>query len=714
MNNLKKLHYLGCLVLALPLAGQAQPQSAAEEELTELYGSEEFVRIATGVAQPVSKAPAVATVITADDIKKMGATDIDEALETVPGLHVARSPIGYNPIYVFRGISSDFNPQVLMLVNGIPLTNLYTGDRNQVWGGMPVEAISRIEVVRGPGSAVYGADAFAGVINIITKTPAEMNGLAMGARAGSFDSQAGWLQYGKSQGDWRVGAVVEARTFDGQRERINADAQSFLDQISGTQASLAPGRPNLGGETMDARFELGYRYITFRTGAQLRRDGGLGVGIAQALDSHAEAGSNRFNTDLTYDNPQLTDTLGLKVQGSALFTTQEVERNFVLFPPGSRGPFFTPLGTPIFPPFPDGLIGNPEVFERHYRLNSVLSYSGFADHQLAFGAGYHYGEVYKTKETKNFGFDPTTGFPILPGSPLVDVSNTPLVFLPEGRRENTSVFVQDIWHFANDWELTAGARYDHFSDFGDTTNPRVALVWSARQNLTIKALYGEAFRAPSFAETRVQSNPAFLGNFSLKPESLESTELAFNYRPRFDVTLDFNLFRYTWQDIIQFIPDAGGGTRTAQNSGEQKGHGAEFAVAWEATKTLKLSGNLAWQKSEDQATHEDSGNAPGHQTYARADWVVSPGWNLGAQTNWVADRNRVVGDPRGKIDDYVMTDLTLRNTSLVPKLEFALLVKNLFDAHAREPSLNGDPVPMIPNDLPLAGRAAFVEVRYTP
>ncbi|MBK9426070.1 MAG: TonB-dependent receptor [Gammaproteobacteria bacterium] len=714
MNNLKKLHYLGCLVLALPLAGQAQPQSAAEEELTELYGSEEFVRIATGVAQPVSKAPAVATVITADDIKKMGATDIDEALETVPGLHVARSPIGYNPIYVFRGISSDFNPQVLMLVNGIPLTNLYTGDRNQVWGGMPVEAISRIEVVRGPGSAVYGADAFAGVINIITKTPAEMNGLAMGARAGSFDSQAGWLQYGKSQGDWRVGAVVEARTFDGQRERINADAQSFLDQISGTQASLAPGRPNLGGETMDARFELGYRYITFRTGAQLRRDGGLGVGIAQALDSHAEAGSNRFNTDLTYDNPQLTDTLGLKVQGSALFTTQEVERNFVLFPPGSRGPFFTPLGTPIFPPFPDGLIGNPEVFERHYRLNSVLSYSGFADHQLAFGAGYHYGEVYKTKETKNFGFDPTTGFPILPGSPLVDVSNTPLVFLPEGRRENTSVFVQDIWHFANDWELTAGARYDHFSDFGDTTNPRVALVWSARQNLTIKALYGEAFRAPSFAETRVQSNPAFLGNFSLKPESLESTELAFNYRPRFDVTLDFNLFQYTWQDIIQFIPDAGGGTRTAQNSGEQKGHGAEFAVAWEATKTLKLSGNLAWQKSEDQATHEDSGNAPGHQTYARADWVVSPGWNLGAQTNWVADRNRVVGDPRGKIDDYVMTDLTLRNTSLVPKLEFALLVKNLFDAHAREPSLNGDPVPMIPNDLPLAGRAAFVEVRYTP
>lgn len=96
--------------------GNAQPQSTAEEELTELYGSEEFVRIATGVAQPVSKAPAVATVITADDIKT-GATDIDEALETVPGLHVARSALGYNPVYTFRGMFSDVNPQVLMLIN---------------------------------------------------------------------------------------------------------------------------------------------------------------------------------------------------------------------------------------------------------------------------------------------------------------------------------------------------------------------------------------------------------------------------------------------------------------------------------------------------------------------------------------------------------------------------------------------------------------------
>lgn len=710
----KNNHNWGVAALLALLPAAVLAQSSTEEELNEIYGSEEFVRIATGVAQPVTKAPAVASVITAEDIRNMGATDIDEALETVPGLHVARSALGYNPVYVFRGMYSDVNPQVLMLINGVPITNLYVGDRNVAWGGMPVEAISRIEVVRGPGSAVYGADAFAGVINIITKTPEEMNGLSMGARAGSFDTRDGWLTYGGSNGELRYGAVVEAHRSDGQSETVAADAQSFLDAVSGTRASLAPGPVSLHRENLDARMELGYGNLKFRGGAQVRNDAGLGVGIAQTLDPHGAGGSNRYNADLTYDNPNLTDNLGVKIQGSTLFTSQEVDHDFLLYPPGSRGPFFTPLGAPIFPPFPNGIIGNPEVYERHYRFEASSLYQGFADHKISLGGGYHYGEVYKTKEEKNFGFDPATGFPILPGSPLVDVSDTPLVFLPEGRRENTHVFVQDIWSFARDWEFTAGVRYDHFSDFGDTTNPRLALVWSARQNLTFKALYGEAFRAPSFSETRVQSNPAFLGNPSLKPEALKSNEFAVNYQPSFNLNLDFNVFHYQWKDVIQFLPDPGGATRTAQNAGEQTGYGAEFALTWKAARTLSLTGNMALQKSQDQHTGKDAGNAPGHDTYVRADWDFLPGWRLDLQSSWIADRDRVFGDPRNNVSDYVITDLALRNRTWAPKMEVALLVKNLFNDHAREPSLNGAPVPAIPGDLPLAGTAAFVEVRYTP
>ena len=167
-----KSHWVTCswivtllMVVAPVFAGPYED----EEALFGLYGDEEFISIATGSRQPIAKAPAVATVRTAQDIQNMGATDLDEVLETIPGLHVSRDPFGYQPAYIFRGIYSKFNPQVLVLINGVPLTNLFHGDRGLIWGGMPVNAIARVEVIRGPGSALYGADAFAGVINIVTK-----------------------------------------------------------------------------------------------------------------------------------------------------------------------------------------------------------------------------------------------------------------------------------------------------------------------------------------------------------------------------------------------------------------------------------------------------------------------------------------------------------------------------------------------------------------
>lgn len=110
-----------------------------DENLSFLYGDEDFVSIATGRKQLISKAPAVASVITAEDIKKTGAKDIAEALEAVVGLHVSTLAAAYNPVFSIRGIHSDVNPQVLMLINGIPITNVFAGDRSQIWGGMPVE-----------------------------------------------------------------------------------------------------------------------------------------------------------------------------------------------------------------------------------------------------------------------------------------------------------------------------------------------------------------------------------------------------------------------------------------------------------------------------------------------------------------------------------------------------------------------------------------------
>ncbi len=684
--------------------------SLDEPNVLDFYGDEDFISIAIGEVQPIAKAPAVASVITAAEIKRLGAKDIDQVLEVVPGLHVARSII-YDPLYNFRGIHSDFNPQVLVLVNGIPLSNLFHGDRNLVWGGMPVEAISRIEIIRGPGSALYGADAFAGVINIVTKTPAELENSSAGMSLGSFATRQIWASGAGSSGELNYSAFIELNKTDGPDSTITTDGQTFFDLITGTSVSKAPGSVNLSRNNLDLRLQADYKKLTVRAGAQIRKNIGDGAGAAQVLNRDNKFESERYNFDISYLEEELFTDTSVKFHASYYETSQEVDGQFVLYPPGSTGPFLTPTGVPIFGPFPDGVIGSPEIFENHTRAGFTAKYDGIEKHDISFGSGYYHGEIDRVTEEKNFGIHPVTLLPILPGDPVVDVSDTPFVFLNEDQRENTYIYLQDVWRFANDWELTAGLRYDDYSDFGSTTNPRLALVWSTSYQLTTKFLYGEAFRAPSFAQTRAINNPLILGNIDLKPEQIKSYELAFDYRPSYDITLNMNFFYYDWKDIIQFIPDSNGSTRTAQNAGEQHGKGLEFEAKWSVTENLKFSGNFAWQDSYDELVEAEAANSPEKQLYLRGDWQINDRWRINMQANWVMDRNRVMGDPRDPVEDYVLFDMNIRN-QLSENIEVALIINNLFAEDAFEPSPNAMPVPFIPNDLPLAGRSFLGEIRY--
>ncbi|MGX4675737.1 TonB-dependent receptor plug domain-containing protein [SAR92 clade bacterium H246] len=694
------------LIIVLPVYAD----ESEEVELAGFYGEDDFVSIATGEVQPIAKAPAVASVITADQIKAMGIRDIDQALETVPGLHVGRDIIGYNPLYTFRGISADFNPQVLMLINGVAITNLFQGDRNVVWGGMPIEAISRIEIIRGPGSALYGADAFAGVINIVTKDPEEIGSGSAGVNVGSFDTVDFWLSNAGTYGDLSYGAVIELHKTDGADPVITSDAQSFLDLLTGTEASNAPAGVDLERDNIDLRVELAYKKLRLRGGLQIRDNFGDGAGAAQTLGPDNKFQSKRYNVDLTYSE-EFFNNLAVDFQISHFDTSQEVIGDFVVYPAGSTGPFLDQFGAPIFGVFPDGVIGTPEIFENHTRVGFTAQYSGIEKHDISFGSGYYEGAIDKVTEEKNFGRNPATPLPILPGDPVVDVSDTPFVFLTEDERQNSYVYIQDVWQFSNDWQLTAGLRYDDYSDFGTTTNPRLALVWSTSYELTTKFLYGEAFRAPSFAQTRAINNPLILGNLELQPEQIKSYEVAFDYRPSYDLRLNLNFFYYDWTDIIQFVPDSSESIRTAQNVGVQTGKGLEFEARWSVSESLELTGNFAWQDSHDELANAPAANSPEKQVYFRSDWQIDNSWQMNVQASWVMDRNRTYDDFRAPVGDYVLVDMNIRN-KLSEDVEVALIVNNLLDEDAFEPSPNAMPVPFIPNDLPLAGRSFIGEIRY--
>ena len=161
-------------------------ESEYQEE--DYFRADRLLMSATGSMKPVHKAPSVSSVITAEDIEKMGAVTLDEVLETVPGLHVAPSSWNrLNSTFSIRGIHTGQNPEVLLMLDSIPITDNLSGSRPNFFK-ISVVNISRIEVIRGPGSAVYGADAFAGTINIITKDGQEIDGVSTGIRAGSFNT----------------------------------------------------------------------------------------------------------------------------------------------------------------------------------------------------------------------------------------------------------------------------------------------------------------------------------------------------------------------------------------------------------------------------------------------------------------------------------------------------------------------------------------------
>ena len=680
-----------CAFLALAWIGTATAQTT-EEDLALAYGDKSMISIATGSPQPITRAPAVATVITARDIAALGATDLDQVLESVPGLHVSMSNVALNPIYGFRGIATKNNPQVLMLVNGIPITNVLWGDRGEVWGGMPLENVARIEVIRGPGSALYGADAFSGVINVITKTAADIKGTEYGLRAGSFNSREAWIQHGDKLGKLDAAFYLSAGKTDGQKGIIQRDAQTAWDGILATNASRAPGPINAERKAIDARADLSHEAWRLRAAYQ-KREVGTGAGVAGSLDPNGRTHLSRLFLDMSYEKANWAPNWDVSGVAGYYNIKEKGDPAYTLFPAGAFGGLF-----------PNGMIGNPGHSERHSNASVSAFYTGFEQHRIRIGTGYRVENLYEAQETKNFdaAFQPLCAPPPCT-PPLVDATGNPvLVYMLPHKRNVSYAFAQDEWSFAKDWALTAGVRHDRYSDFGGTTNPRLALVWDAAYNVVVKAMHGTAFRAPSFAELYAINNPVATGNANLKPETIMTDELAFSWQPLDKLQNNLNFFRYRMRNIIL-------SATPYQNTGDQVGRGLELESTLDATSDLRLTGNYSLQHSIDQASGQDAGMAPHRRLFVRADWRFAPLWQVSAKANYVADRMREPGDTRAKIPDYTFVDLTLRRESFAGNWDMRAMVTNLFDRDAKEPSFKS--VGML-SDLPLPGRAVYLQFQH--
>jgi iron complex outermembrane receptor protein len=676
------LLFFADLTAANEISGQTTMDTLLGMSLEELIEVE--VTVATGTPKLLKLAPAVASVITADDIEAMGATTLNEVLETVPGLHVSPSgPTIFSSIWSIRGIYTSTNPEVLLLINGLPVTATADGGRQKTTN-MPVAMISRVEVIRSPGSAVHGADAFAGTVNVITKDAHEVDGIRIGLRYGSFDTVDAWLQHGGTYNGWDVVAGVEARKTQGDKDRIVDQ-----DRLGSGPPSWAPNSLDTRARQVDINLGANKedRWIAHFYGSWFG-DNGVGPGGLQALnDEESEVDGSQVLVDLLYKNNELSQDWNLSARMYYLY--QKIDIYNQLLPSSFLN-----------------MIGEPIVTENNGGFEATGIYNGLKEHKLRLAAGITYFNT-ETDENKNFG----PGIPVQFG-PTVSVNDTPYIFMDDQHRFLWYASLQDEWTLTQGLELTAGIRYDEYDDFGGTINPRLALVWETRYDLTAKLLYGRAFRAPSFSEQYYQSNPVFQGNPNLDPETIDTYEVAFDWQPLADLRIIPSFFHYEIDDAIEFV---GPLPSIAENFASLEGNGFEVEAIWQVIDTLQLRANLAYQRSKNSATDEIVPDTPAWQLYTDANWAFLPDWSLNVQYFRIADRYRANGDPRPEIDDYNWVNLAVRRKNIAEHWDAAFSIRNLFDEGAREPSPYDPSAPhgaWIPDDYPLSGREIWVELRY--
>ncbi|MHB8880496.1 MAG: TonB-dependent receptor plug domain-containing protein [Thermodesulfovibrionales bacterium] len=673
------------LSIVLPGSGWASSRAGDTVDMSSLLtkGLAELVELdvtlTTGTLKPLKLAPSVATVITASDIEAMGANTLDEVLETVPGFHV--QPSGNNIFsssWIIRGIFTQTNPQVLLLIDGMPL-KINTNGIKPFRLRMPVSMISRIEIIRGPGSAMLGADAFAGAINIITKDSADIHGSVLGAGGGSFGAYDLWAQHGGSYDGWDIALGAEYAKGDGDRERLIEK-----DALGSGPPSLAPGPLDTHYETFNSSITVRKDKFTFKAHNSWMMDNGIGAGISNILNG-GKSNTNNYLLlgSLSYQERDLLQDFDLTATINGTYVW--LENTFYFFPENYRN-----------------MIGKPGVRELNGGFELAGDVRRINAHKIRLLLG-----------MSNYNIDPFQRKNYGPGievqfGPLVDITDTPYVYMKDRHRRLFYTAVQDEWAVARNLELTAGVRYDDYSDFGDTISPRIALAWNTTPELVMKLLYGRAFRAPTFGEMYTQNNPSILGNAGLAAEIIDTCELAFDYRPAKNLRIGLNLFEYRINGLIDQVADPSPATtRTARNARDQKGRGFELETEWLATDTLRLNANVSYQRSTDTLTGAVVPDVPTVKLYANAHWTFLPDWSLDGQYFRVSGRHRAFGDTRPDIRDYDRVNMTLRKKNIIAHWDFAVAVRNLLDTDAREPA----PV-VLPNDYPLENRSFWAELRY--
>lgn len=609
----------------------------AQDEADELMLFEEIPMVvgASKYEQRVSDAPASVTIITSEQIARYGWRDLSELLETVRGVYISNDR-NYDYLGV-RGTSppGDYNARVLVMLDGFRM-NDPAYDAAPVGPDLPLEMgdIDRVEIIRGPGSALYGTSAMLAVVNIITRRGRDLQTVRVGAGAGSFGSYDGQVSWGhRYPSDWEVylsgsggasaGQDLYYREFD--RELRNFGVAEDDDASWDVNVLAKVGRGDVTATAIvgssHKEIPTGPWDVLFDADGSFTRD-------------------EYVTTGVVYDHTGPTGR-------SAYVSTRVGAYHYV-------GEYQYNWGTasdPLPRPNVDDVLS--PYWDNEGRAGLPLGGS----HLLVLGIDSRWAPLQSQ-----------TNIDVLPRRTIEYL---------DARSSSgwVAVFAQEEWDVAPAVVLSGGVRVGATIGLAPVITPRIAAILRPTKTTTIKPLFGTAFRDPNiyerfYEEVRTQKVPDDLGR-----EQILSTELVVEQRVAEVGELVLSAFENRMTGLVEQQIDPADGLLVFDNVGRIVVHGVEAGGALRTPRVLGRA-SYALTLAEDSDGVELA-NAPTHLIQALVSPAIVPDKVFVGLQLVAEDGRRTLSGSR--TDPFARLDLTVTTRELIPHVELQGKMGNVLD-----------------------------------
>jgi outer membrane receptor for ferrienterochelin and colicins len=640
-----------CQQQASPDLSNLSIEDLMRTEVETVYGASKF-------QQKVAEAPASVTIITDDQIRKYGYRTLAEILRSVPGFFV-----DYDRSYSYVGVRGfsrpgDYSSGLLLLIDGHRTNdNVYDSPNSGTEFGMDVDLIKRVEVIRGPASVLYGANAFFGVINIITRRGCDVRGPEISIDAGSL-------------GAYRARATCGIDLLKGPEMLFSASIyDSHGNQYLFFPEFISPATNN--GIAVDADhdrlhnffFSLQYHNFSIQAANNWHEKGIPTASFGSVFnDSRGHTIDRSSLVDLKYERRFAS---GWDVQGRASYDESGYTGTYVM----------DRAGTGV-PPF---VLNLDRGWGNWWTVEIAASRQLWNANLLTIG----------TESRFNTNQDQSNS-DLLPNVVYFNL-----------RQHSTipALYVQDEYSIRKDLIFSGGVRYDHYAAFGGSANPRFALIYSPWSRTTIKLLYGQAFRAPSAYELYLS------GQAPLVPETIKAPEIALEHHLTQSLRVSASGF-YNIIDklIIQQADESGNIVFTNQGNIHTKGLDLELAGKWSSGWEGRISYTL--QDSQNINPNDPVNNYPKHLPKVN---FIAPLLRrklfLSMEGQYTSNRHSFTG---GKIGGYFISNATLFSSDIFPGLSVSLNAYNLLNRRYSDPSGQGMTETTIQQD----GRTLRLKLTY--